>query len=401
MRSPFFIFKRGKVWYASFVNPDGKKTTRKSVNVLYTVLHGIGRVKITKAQAYCIAQEALDKGIVFQSARKKRGNGDVMLSDYIFSLFDYDNSEYIKQRLAANPTSITRSYCADLLRTYRKHGMPYLEGITLNNFKPYMAENIKDELLLQGLSGSTINKILQALRTAFSEVYRKGLIDSNPAAGIVNINGRNRVRGIPTKDEVRNLLEFLNENYLENTYERAAYLTVALAVYTGMRQGEIKGLQKSDIVLTDKDESIINIRHAYSVKDGLKCPKGKKARTVTAPTPLCVELLEYAKNSPNNFVFYSIYNADKPVGTDTILKWYVDGLHNIGISEDERKERFLDFHSLRHFFTSSMNSVLSDDDRRKILGHASIEMTDHYTHMTPEYLEKMAKSRAQALPYIG
>ena len=400
MRSDFYIYRRGRVWYAGFVTPDGKNHIRKSVNSLYTALHGTGKVKLTKLQAYEIAQEALSKGIVFQSLIRKQGNGDVLISDYIFALFDYDNSDYIKQKLSANPAAITRSYCADLLRTYRKHGMPYLEGITLNNFKPYMAENIKDELLLQGLSGSTINKILQALRTAFSEAYRKGLIDINPAAGIVNINGKNRERGIPTKEEVRNLLVFLKNRYEKDTYERAAYLTVALAVYTGMRQGEIKGLQKSDIVLTDSSESIININHAYSSKDGLKCPKGKKSRTVTAPTLLCEELLEYAENSPNDFVFFSIYNDDKPVGTDTILKWYVDGLHNIGISEKERKERFLDFHSLRHFFTSSMNSVLSDDDRRKILGHASIEMTDHYTHMTPEYLEKLGKSRAEALPYI-
>lgn len=71
MRSAFIIFKRGKVWYARFVNPDGKSFTKKSVNCLYSSLYGIGKVKITKDQAYSIAQEALDKGIVFQSARKK------------------------------------------------------------------------------------------------------------------------------------------------------------------------------------------------------------------------------------------------------------------------------------------------------------------------------------------
>ena len=51
MRSAFIIYKRGKVFYARFVNPDGKKFTDRSINVLYTSLHGIGRVKINKAQA--------------------------------------------------------------------------------------------------------------------------------------------------------------------------------------------------------------------------------------------------------------------------------------------------------------------------------------------------------------
>lgn len=400
MRSAFTIYKRGKVYYACYVNPDGKNITRKSVNVLYTALYGIGRVKITKNQAYAIADEALKKDMVFNTASKTRGNGDILLVDYVRSIFDYDNSEYIRQKLAAKSNAITRSYCLDMLNTFNRHGAEYLEGITLRDFRPFMAENVKDTLLSNGFSGSTINKILQALRTALGEAYRKGLIEVNPAAGIININSEKRTRGIPSKKEVYELLKYLKEKYPAGSYERAAYLIVALAVYTGMRQGEIKALQCADIILKDSDESIIHIKHAYTPKDGLKCPKGKKARVVTAPTPLCAEILKYAEDSPNDYVFYSVYSKDKPISTETILKWYTDALDHVGIDEKERKKRYIDFHSLRHFFTSSMNSVLSDDDRRKLLGHASIEMTDHYTHMTPEYLEKMAKSRAEAIPYI-
>ena len=400
MRSAFIIYKRGKVFYARFVNPDGKKFTDRSINVLYTSLHGIGRVKINKAQAYAIAGEALEKEIVFLSASRRRGTGDILLVDYVRSIFDYDNSEYIRQKLAAKSNAITRSYCLDMLNTFNRHGAEYLEGITLRDFRPFMAENVKDTLLNKGFSGSTINKILQALRTALGEAYRKGLIEVNPAAGIININSEKRTRGIPSKKEVYELLTYLKEKYPAGSYERAAYLIVALAVYTGMRQGEIKALQCADIILKETDESVIHIKHAYTPKDGLKCPKGKKARVVTAPTPLCVEILKYAEGSPNDYVFYSVYDKDKPISTETILKWYTDALEHVGINDKERKRRYIDFHSLRHFFTSSMNSVLSDDDRRKLLGHASIEMTDHYTHITPEYLDKMAKSRAEAIPYI-
>lgn len=35
MRSAFIIYKRNKVYYARFVNPDGKKYTYRSVNNLY------------------------------------------------------------------------------------------------------------------------------------------------------------------------------------------------------------------------------------------------------------------------------------------------------------------------------------------------------------------------------
>lgn len=401
MRSTFIIYKRNKVYYARFVNPDGIRYTYRSVNNLYTAMYGIGRVKITKSQAFALAEEALKRGIVFTSASRKRGDADTLVVDYVRAVFDFDKSDYVRQKLAAKSNAITRSYCHDMLNIFNKHGAGYLEGVTLRSFKPYMAENIKDSMLDKGLSGSTINKILQALRTAFGEAYRKGVIDVNPAAGIVNITSEKKVRGIPTKEEVYALLEHLKNKYPAGTYERAAYLIVALAVYTGMRHGEIRALQPQDIILrTDSQESVINITHAYTPQDGLKCPKGKKTRIVTAPTPLCAEILKYAELSPNDFVFYSISNDDKPVSTKMILGWYMNALEHIGITEKDRKERFLDFHSLRHFFTSSMNSVLSDDDRRKILGHSSIEMTDHYTHITPEYLEKIAKSRAEAIPYI-
>lgn len=58
MRSAFIVYKRNRIYYARFVNPDGKGFTYRSINALYTAMYGIGRVKITKPQAFSIADEA-------------------------------------------------------------------------------------------------------------------------------------------------------------------------------------------------------------------------------------------------------------------------------------------------------------------------------------------------------
>lgn len=401
MRSVVTLYRRGKAYYAKFPCADGKLTVRKSVNALYTELRGIGRVRLTKPQAYSIALEALEKGIIFKSPESAANEGKaVMVNDYIEQIFDYDNSEYIRQKLAAKPNSITRTYCLDTLNGYRKHGAPELKGVSLSDFRPFMAEEVKDKLLAKGLSSSTINKVLQALRTALGEAYRKGLIEVNHSPGIVNLNGAKKERGIPTNEEVVALLKHLKAKNAPGEYDRAGYLIVALAVYTGMRQGEIRALEVEDVELSDGPESAIHVRHSFSAHDGLKCTKSRRERIVPAPTPLCREVVEYSKLSPNKFIFFSLTRDGKPVSTETVFRWYVEGLLAIGISEEERMRRFIDFHSLRHFFTSSMNAVLSDDDRRKMLGHASITMTDHYTHTTPEYVKRMGEERGKALPYI-
>lgn len=55
-----------------------------------------------------------------------------------------------------------------------------------------------------------------------------------------------------------------------------------------------------------------------------------------------------------------------------------------GIIERIRKERNLNFHSLRHTFNSAMRGKIDDKSLRAIVGHESEAMTELYTHETEQ-----------------
>ena len=55
-----------------------------------------------------------------------------------------------------------------------------------------------------------------------------------------------------------------------------------------------------------------------------------------------------------------------------------------GITEKARKERNVNFHSLRHTFNSAMRGKINDKSLRAIVGHESEAMSNLYTHETEE-----------------
>ncbi len=59
-------------------------------------------------------------------------------------------------------------------------------------------------------------------------------------------------------------------------------------------------------------------------------------------------------------------------------------LHEIGITEEERKERNIKFHSLRHAYVTKMESGLSLLNAQELIGHADSKTTRIYSHETKE-----------------
>ena len=66
-------------------------------------------------------------------------------------------------------------------------------------------------------------------------------------------------------------------------------------------------------------------------------------------------------------------------------------LEAIGISREERIERNLTFHSLRHSFsTLGREFDVSQEDRMLVMGHRSVEVNDRYTHPGIESLKRVS-----------
>ena len=101
----------------------------------------------------------------------------------------------------------------------------------------------------------------------------------------------------------------------------------------------------------------------------------------------------------NGLVFWSESSSAAPMAASYLLKYYYAALAAIGITEDRRKERNIDFHSLRHFFNSMLRGQIDDSNLRLIVGHQSERMSDNYTHEVRERLLQVGKISSNIISF--
>ena len=77
----------------------------------------------------------------------------------------------------------------------------------------------------------------------------------------------------------------------------------------------------------------------------------------------------------------------------------------IGIDDDQskpasahsRQGRGLSFHSLRHYCNAMLRGVIGDEKLRRLTGHSSVEMTNHYDHVTDLDVVKVRQAQAEII----
>ena len=183
-----------------------------------------------------------------------------------------------------------------------------------------------------------------------------------------------------SQDEVNEILQALKD---EPTNIRAL---VEIAIFTGMRRGEIVGLKWSDIDF--ENQKVFVRRSIYKPKNGKaqeKLPKTKGSiRTISIPECLCKTLLEYRMHQDRHISFmgdawknldYVFTEEDGYVmNPQTPTKQFSKFLKRHDI-------RHLKFHGLRH--TSATLLLANGCDIKTVssrLGHSDIETTGIYVH---------------------
>ena len=67
--------------------------------------------------------------------------------------------------------------------------------------------------------------------------------------------------------------------------------------------------------------------------------------------------------------------------------------------EENRKERNIDFYSIRYFFNSMFRGEIDDNNLRLIVGHQSKRMIDGYTHEIRERLLQIGKVSGNTISF--
>ena len=278
--------------------------------------------------------------------------------------------------------------------------LPYFSNLYINKIRPTDIMQFYDLLgrdtqlvrrknnngtkTLKPLSAKTILEHHRLIRAMLHKAVYWQMIISNPAERVQPPKTRKPKRRYYDDEQTKFLLENLTELGTEQIKYKVA---IILTIFTGVRLGELMGLEWQDV---DFKTGIISINKSsqYLGDKGVftKAPKTESSIRDVAVPDFVVSLLEeyslwYQKqkslygelwtNSNRLFV-----QADgKPMHPSTISKWFVKYVGQIGLP-------VINFHGLRH--TNATLLIAQNIDVAVVaarLGHAQITTTyNFYVH---------------------
>lgn len=351
--------------------------------------------KMNQRDAYEIVSLAIAKGLIGNTRKSKK----VFLIPFVERIWNFDSSPWIKYRNAQSGEPLKKAYVLKKLRSFQIHAKPFIEkNQILNSFSTADVITLQKQMADYGVSPDNINNAVGAISQAYQYGMQMQIVTSNPVTKEVRpFNATERRPQLFLREEVISILKELEKGTIFSASATTALLAIKLAVFGGMRMGEIRALKVNSIkpLKIDNRETdyyIIEINSSWDdIEKRCTKPKNKKTRYTAISKKLGFELLMNANKNPNNngFVFFSTTSSTSPISKRVLEENLYDGINAIGISEEERKDRKLTFHLLRHFYVTEMKQEARrmegyNEIIRQAVGHRSRRVNEEiYTHVTP------------------
>ena len=231
-----------------------------------------------------------------------------------------------------------------------------------------------------GLSDRMVRAVHASCRSALERAVQDGLITRNPAIGCKLPPKKAREMEVLCKEELR--------RFLLQAKEDGFYEMFMLDLATGMRRGELLGLQWSDLNFRTGELHIQRQVYCVNGKLTVNKPKTKTSdRTIILPKSVVGVLAEYRKTVDSRWIFPSPIIEDQPRNPSTIYERMQTTLERAGC----KKVRF---HDLRHTFaTMAIANGMDVKTLSATIGHVSATTTlDIYSHRTAEMEVKAAEN---------
>jgi integrase len=317
-------------------------------------------------------QNQIDDGMTYASAKIK--------------LMNYLEDWLVTEKSVMRPS--TWSHYSQLLRMYIA---PNIGNITLKDLRTAHIKGLYVQLQNQNVGKPTIRKIHKLMHSAINAAIEDGLMARNPVSFAHPPKEAETERKVLTESQASQFLASIARHRLE------ALLHLALS--TGMRRGELLGLQWENL---DWIERTINIEKQLSkppYSSGLFQPlKTKSSRRIVAI------------GEPTILVLREHYEQQRLMRLRAGNRWIENGLiftnskggplcpsHMTRVFKQLLPAGFpqICFHSLRHTAATIMiNNNLPVTPVSKQLGHARKSTTyDMYVHST----DKLQREAAELL----
>ncbi len=253
--------------------------------------------------------------------------------------------------------------------------VPRIGGIALSRLTPMHVQSLLTSLEREGVSSRGRQMTYDRLHCALKQAVQWGLVPRNVCDAVTRPRAQRPTMRVLTPEQVSALLTAARMDRF--------YALYVLAVTTGLRQGELLGLQWADI---DFDHAVLRVRNTLHEMAGhlwLDEPKTARGRrTVDLPACAVLALREHrarmlVKRDVQEFVFCDTQGG--PVRKSNLVRRsFLPLLKRAGLPR-------IRFHDLRH---TAATLLLLEGVHPKVvqerLGHSQISITlDIYSHVLP------------------
>ncbi len=344
--------RRGKNEGSIYQRKDGLWVGQYKVHTLngskYKYIYGRDREDVAKRLTRAMADR--DSGLVFDC-------GSLTLS------------EYLDKWLKAIQGTISVGSWKQYETIVRLHIKPALGKLKLDRVTALHVQTLYREKLDSGLSPRRVIYVHVTLHKALKQAVRWSLIPRNVVDAAEPPKARRKEINPLDQEQVRKLMDAVRGNKLEALY--------VLAVNTGMRQGELLGLQWKDVDLASG-----TLRVNRTIFGGVVSPPktAKSRRSVK----LSRSALEALRNHQRTGEWVFSTESGKPIDCTNLTKQSWKPLLKEAGLPDKR------FHDLRHTCaTLLLTKGVHPKVVQELLGHSSISITlDTYSHVLPTMQEK-------------
>lgn len=274
------------------------------------------------------------------------------------------------------------------LHIVEKYINTYLGAVPLhkvdNRVLEMFAANVQKSAPQEKLSRNYLSYLCAVMQRIILYIKKKfGYEMSVPA----NPVSRDRKRQIllPGEKEMQKLEKYLTEHVTNDTC-----LGILIALYTGLRIGELCALTWNDL---DMEEEVLYIRHNLQrVKNeddqGIKTqvvllsPKTADSMRIVPIPPALLSILRRQRRGPSEFVIKGMRNAW--IEPRTLQYRFKRILQKCGVE-------YFNFHMLRHTFaTRCIAQGFDVKSLSEILGHSNVQLTlNLYVHSSIQHKKQL------------
>jgi integrase len=244
------------------------------------------------------------------------------------------------------------------------HLIPCFGKLQLKDIGVIHIERFKQAQIQEGIRAKTINNWLCILSKCLESAIEWGLLEHKP-----------KIKPLKVQPQSFDFLSLEESTRLINSCDEQMWKQmITVALRTGMRLGELFGLEWGDV---DFQRKMITVRQSI-VRGYVGSPKSNKFRYLPLTEEVCKTL--YESRRTNGFVF------PRPDGTVLTHHIAERALHRASVKAGLRH---IGWHVLRHTFASDLvTEGVPMRAIQELLGHSTITMTMRYAHLAPSSLRE-------------